>query len=103
MGHLTTAQIEAGMDRVLAAPRDHGRVEMIVVRPGVDQRTTPDEDRCTVAGGVAGDEWARRGSRHTADGGPNPDQQITVINARYLVVLPENDMVVIRCGDTSAR
>ena len=91
MGHLTTAQIEAGMDHVLAAPRDHGRVEMLVVRPGEDERTTPDEVRCTVLGGVEGDDWARRGSRHTADGGPNPDQQITVMNARYLDLIADGD------------
>jgi MOSC domain-containing protein YiiM len=82
--HLTTEQIEAGMDDVLAAPRDRGRLEMIVVRPNEDQRATPTRARCTIAGGVEGDNWVARGSRHTADGSANPDQQITMMNARYL-------------------
>lgn len=84
MRHPTTADIEAGLDHVLAAPRDRGRLEMLVVRPGEDRRETPDEARCTVTGGVEGDDWVRRASRHTDDGGPNPDQQITMMNARYL-------------------
>ena len=84
MAHLTTAEIEAGMDHVLASPRDRGRLEMLVVRPGEDRRVTPDEVACTRAGGVDGDDWVRRRSRNTADGSPNADQQITVMNARYL-------------------
>lgn len=84
MAHLTTKQIEAGMDHVLASLRDRGRLEMIVVRPAEGQRATPTVARCTVAGGVEGDSWASRGSRHTPDGSANPDQQITVMNARYL-------------------
>lgn len=84
MRHLDTAAIEAGLAHVLDSPRDHGRLEMLVVRPAEGQRRTPVEARCTVAAGVEGDDWVRRGSRHTADGGPNPDQQITMMNARYL-------------------
>lgn len=84
MRHLTTAEIESGMDHVLDAPRDRGRLEMVVVRPGEDRREVLDEVACTVDGGVEGDDWVRRGSRHTADGGPNPDQQITMMNVRYL-------------------
>jgi hypothetical protein len=57
---------------------------MIVVRPNEDQRATPTRARCTIAGGVEGDNWVARGSRHTADGSANPDQQITMMNARYL-------------------
>jgi len=82
--HLTTAQIEAGMAHVLESPRDDGRLEMIVVRPAEDQRATPSSARCTTDGGVEGDNWVARGSRHTADGSANPDQQITMMNARYL-------------------
>jgi MOSC domain-containing protein YiiM len=84
VAHLTTEQIEAGMGHVLASPRDRGRLEMIVVRPAEDQRATPSRARCTVADGVEGDNWVARGSRHTPDGRANPEQQITMMNARYL-------------------
>ena len=32
--------------------------------------------------GVIGDTWVERGSSRTADGGPNPEAQVTVMNAR---------------------
>lgn len=84
MRHLTTEEIEAGMARVLASPRDRGRLEMIVVRPAENERAVLDEAACTIGGGVEGDSWAASRSRHTEDGGANPEQQITLINARYL-------------------
>ncbi len=82
--HRTTDELEAGLPHVLASPRDDGRLELIVVRPTEGQRRTPASVRCTIDGGVEGDDWIRRGSRHTPDGTANVDQQITVINARYL-------------------
>lgn len=84
MTHRTLAELEAGLAHVAAAPRERGTLEMIVVRPGEDQRATPQSAACTVDGGVVGDDWVARGSRHTADGRANPDQQVAVVNARYL-------------------
>lgn len=84
MAHRTMDELETGLAHVAAAPRDRGTVEMIVLRPEVDQRTTPDQAVLTVDGGVEGDTWPARGSRHTEDGGANPEQQIAVMNARYL-------------------
>ena len=84
MTRRSLAELEAAVPALVASPRDRGSLEMIVVRPGVDQRETPVAAACTVAGGVAGDGWAQRGSRHTEDGRANPDQQIAMINAAYL-------------------
>lgn len=76
--------LDAALAHVAAAPRDHGTLEMVVVRPGEDQRATPDTVTCTVEGGVAGDDWVHRGSRHTVDGSANPAQQVAVTSARWL-------------------
>lgn len=84
MAHRTLDELEAGLAHVAAAPHDRGTLEMVVLRPAVDQRTTPAQATLTVEGGVEGDSWSVRGSRHTPDGSANPDQQIAVINARYL-------------------
>ena len=84
VSHPTRAELEAGLPHVIASPRDRGTLEMIVVRPAVDQRDTPAAVACTVDGGIEGDDWPQRGSRHTPDGRANPDQQIAVMNARYL-------------------
>lgn len=84
MAHRTLDELEAGLAHVAAAPRERGTVEMIVLRPDVDQRDVPASATLTVDGGVEGDNWPARGSRHTEDGSANPDQQIAVMNARYL-------------------
>lgn len=84
MTHRTLDELEAGLAHVTAAPRDRGTVEMLVLRRDVDQRDEPGAATLTVDGGVEGDNWLVRGSRHTEDGSANPDQQVAVINARYL-------------------
>jgi MOSC domain-containing protein YiiM len=78
---------------VRAAPPDAGRVELIVRRPGVDERELLDEARLDPAHGVVGDTWRERRTTSTPDGTPHPDKQVTVMNARLaaLVAGPERD------------
>jgi MOSC domain-containing protein YiiM len=69
-------------DDVRAAPTRVGTVRLIVRRPAVDEREVVTEAHLDVAEGVVGDTWRVRGSSSTADGSPNPEAQITVMNAR---------------------
>jgi hypothetical protein len=69
---------------VQAAPRDNGRVELIVRRPAEDEREVLTEANLDPASGLVGDTWAVRGSRMTADGSANPAAQITVMSVRVL-------------------
>ena len=41
--YATPGELEAGLDDVRAAPQDEGTLELIVVRPVVDEREVPDE------------------------------------------------------------
>jgi hypothetical protein len=91
--HLATEELEAGLDALLAAPADHGRVALLVRRPNVGERETPGELRLDVVEGVVGDNWSLRGSSSTADGSANPEAQLTVMSARLasLVAGGEDD------------
>ena len=80
--HLTTHELEAGLDHVRAAPADRGRVELLVLRPALGERETPNEVHLDVVEGVVGDNWRVRGSSRTPDGSANPEAQITVMNVR---------------------
>jgi hypothetical protein len=80
--HLTTAELEAALDDLRAAPRDVGTVELVVRRPAVDEREILAEGRLDRAVGLVGDTWSQRGSSRTDDGGPHPEMQLNVINAR---------------------
>jgi MOSC domain-containing protein YiiM len=80
--HRTPEELLAGVDHVREAPRDSGLLELVVVRPGKYERTVLESATLDLELGVLGDSWIERGSSRTADGGPNPEAQVTVMNAR---------------------
>ena len=84
---LTTAELDAGLDHIRCAPRGEGRLELIVRRPGVDERELLEEGELDLVSGLVGDTWRMRGSRTTDDGSANPDCQVTVVNARLVALL----------------
>jgi MOSC domain-containing protein YiiM len=75
-------ELEAGLPEVLRAPRGEGTVELIACRPEEGERQLLEEAELDLELGLVGDMWHRRGSRRTADGGPNPLAQVTLMNAR---------------------
>src|SRR5262245_60658880 len=91
--HLSPEALLAGLDEVRRAPADHGRVELIVRRPAVNERELLDEGRFDLAEGLVGDTWRVRSSSRTEDGSAHPDMQLNVINARLaeLVAGPARD------------
>ena len=40
--HLTPPELDLGLPGIGASPNDEGTVEMLVIRPVVDERETPD-------------------------------------------------------------
>ncbi|HEX4719946.1 MAG TPA: hypothetical protein VH300_15580 [Thermoleophilaceae bacterium] len=80
--HLDREALEAGLDEIRQAPSDHGRVELIVCRPEVEQRKVLAEAVLDTEQGLVSDCWRTRGSSSTADGSANPDMQLTLMNAR---------------------
>lgn len=80
--HLTTAELEAGLDHVAASPHDNGTLELIVQRPEEDGRVVLEVAELNREEGLAGDNWNQRGSSRTADGGPHPDMQLNLMNSR---------------------
>lgn len=82
MDHLTTEQLEVGLEHILDAPADDGVLEMVIRRPALDAREVLEVAELTFAEGVAGDTWNQRGSKRTKDGGPHPDMQLNIMNAR---------------------
>jgi hypothetical protein len=81
--------LEAGLDGVRAAPADTGRVELVVRRPGVDVREVVEEATLDPDGGLVGDNWHVKPSLKT--GSPNPEAQLTVMNARVTALVAGED------------
>lgn len=72
----TTEPLGTNLDHVRAAPRDEGRLELIARRPNVGEREVLEEAELDLEQGLVGDSWSRRGKH------PNPDEQVTLMNAR---------------------
>lgn len=84
--HLTTEQLEAGLEHIRQSPKDCGTVAMIVRRPSVGTREVLVEGQLDTAEGLVGDSWRkRRSSRWT--GGPHPDMQVNVMNSRVIALI----------------
>ncbi len=80
--HAELTGLEQSLDHIREAPADGGTVELIARRPAEDEREVLSEAYLDDRDGLEGDTWRARGSRHTADGGPNPEAQLTLMNAR---------------------
>lgn len=76
------SRLEQSIDHIREAPADGGTVELIARRPAEDEREIVAEARLDLHEGLVGDSWRARGSSRTPDGGPNPDAQLTLMNAR---------------------
>jgi hypothetical protein len=88
--HLTMAELEAGLDHIRAAPKDEGVLRLIVRRPGVDVREILEEGTLDPVEGLVGDSWKLRGSSRTPDGGPHPEMQLNIMNARVTTLVAQH-------------
>jgi MOSC domain-containing protein YiiM len=80
-------RLEDRLDHIRQAPADAGTVEVIAIRPAEDEREILAEAQLDLHEGVVGDTWRARGSSRTPDGGPNPEAQLTLMNARVAAAI----------------
>jgi len=89
--HLSIMELEAGLDHIRQSPKENGLLKMIVRRPAVDEREAISEGELNTTEGLEGDTWKTRGSSHTTDGSANVNSQITVMNARTIALLAQDE------------
>jgi hypothetical protein len=88
--HLSLKQLESGLDHIKNSPKNEGVLEMIVVRPDVDQREVLNEGELSIHEGLQGDNWLRRGSGRTHDGSAHPDMQLNIMNSRVIDLVSQD-------------
>ncbi len=91
VSQLSMTELEEGMEYIRQSPRDEGVLKMIVRRPNVDEREIVEECELDLEQGLAGDSWKDRGSSHTSDGSANVDAQLTIMNARVIALLAQDE------------
>ena len=88
--HLTTAELEAGLDEVRRAPTNEGVLELIVRRPQTEERDILTEGELDLTEGLVGDNWKARGSGMTPDGSAHPEMQLNIMNSRATALVAQS-------------
>jgi hypothetical protein len=97
--HLTSAELQAGLETIRQAPDDGGEVHMIVRRPAVGERETVAEAAIDLELGLVGDTWKERGSSSTEDGKADLRAQLTVTSWRGINLVARSQDRVPLAGD----
>ena len=82
--HLTLDELQAGVPEISKSPQDNGVLRGIVIRPRKNLREEVSQCEISLAGGLAGDNWATECWKFTTDGKPHPDVQVCIMNARAI-------------------
>ena len=88
--HLTTQQLEEGLDLIKKSPNDNTLVDMIVCRPSEGDRKILQEGFLDKGKGLEGDNWIDRGSSKTPDGCSHPDMQLNIMNSRSVALIAQH-------------
>jgi MOSC domain-containing protein len=97
--YVSMSQLEAGLEHIRQAPKENGTLKMIVRRPRDDERDVIDEGELSLSEGLLGDNWRARGNDHTPDGSASLYAQITVMNARCIALLAQDQSRWALAGD----
>jgi MOSC domain-containing protein YiiM len=81
--YLDPVQIETALAEALDSPADAGRLEAIFARPATDERRRLEVAHLSPEDGLEGDRWANSGD--------SADQQVSLMNARFLRQLAGGD------------
>ncbi|MBO0729721.1 MAG: hypothetical protein J2P57_10715 [Acidimicrobiaceae bacterium] len=85
--YCTAQALEDGLEHIRQSPADNGTLELIVCRPAIDARRVLETGELDLRTGLVGDTWSVRSTTSTPDGSPNPDGQLTLMNARAIAVV----------------
>jgi len=94
--HLTTEELEQGLQHILESPKDNGELRLIVYRPGVDQREAVNEGLLDEEHGLVGDNWLTRGA---SGGSADPDMQLNIMNVRVAELVAQDPERMALAGD----
>lgn len=85
--HLTTVELEAGLDYIKQSPLDDAELKMIVRRPEIGAREVLETGELDLQLGLLGDNWSTRGSSKAPDRSAHPEMQINIMNARIIELI----------------
>jgi MOSC domain-containing protein YiiM len=88
--HLSLEELQGGLSGIARSPKDRGILQSIVIRPETDARIALPQCELSPEGGVHGDNWAKGCWMSLPDGRPHPDVQVTIMNARTIALIAQD-------------
>ena len=89
--HPSLGELRQGLDGIRQSPKDGGVLKAIVIRPATDARISLPRCELSPDGGVHGDNWAKGCWMSLPDGRPHPDVQVTIMNARSIALIAQEE------------
>jgi MOSC domain-containing protein YiiM len=89
--HLSLEELQDGLSGILESPKDRGILKAIVIRPETNARVALQQCALSAEGGVHGDNWAKGCWMSLPDGRPHPDVQVTIMNARTIALVAQDE------------
>jgi MOSC domain-containing protein YiiM len=91
MMHLGLEELREGLAEIRQSPKDGGPLKAIVIRPETDARVSLQRCELSPELGVHGDNWAKGCWMSLPDGRPHPDVQVTIMNARTIALIAQEE------------
>jgi hypothetical protein len=95
----TTAELEAALDHLRAAPIGTGELTLVVRRPERLEREVLDEGELDPEAGLVGDNWLSRATSRAVAEGRHGEAMLTLMSARMIALLADNDEERALAGD----
>ena len=88
--HLSLEELQEGLSDILRSPQDRGALRTIVIRPAAGTRASLQQGELSPEGGVHGDNWAKGCWMSLPDGRPHPDVQVSLMSARAIALIAQD-------------
>jgi hypothetical protein len=95
----TTAELEAALDHLRAAPADAGPLTLVVRRPERLTREVLDEGVLDTEAGLVGDNWISRATSRARQEGRHHEAMLTLMSSRMIGLLADDDAERALAGD----
>ncbi|MGH6897435.1 MAG: MOSC domain-containing protein [Geminicoccaceae bacterium] len=89
--HLSLDELNDGLAEILRSPKGRGTLRAIVIRPETNARISLPQCEVSPEGGVHGDNWVKGCWMSLPDGRPHPDVQVTIMNARTIALIAQDE------------
>jgi len=92
-------ELNEGLPEIRQSPKDNGILKAIVIRPEENQRMSPTQCHLSPELGLEDDHWAKGCWLSLPDGSPHPEVQVSIMNARAISLIAQQESRWSLAGD----